>query len=871
MRWTLPLLLALATAASAQDPRDMAKQALDLIRHGQIDQGIGLANQALRADENCGQAYGARGYGRFKQDDRTAAVQDYSRAIELEPADPMWLILRCQCYMSIDEWGKALEDAQIGLDKWNQNPQFLSVHGWARINIGEVDEGLAEMDKAFATNPANPGFLYRYDGYFFKADWQAAFDESQRLIAAGNAPPAAWYYQVRALTEMGKYREAYNSIEAMRQKFGDTIEARLSMGYLLGTPDGKETYDVDRALEAARSCQSKQSLAYEVNTIARIYFLAERYRDAVYELETHGRLTNFDTLFLLGASEFRLGHLAEARKALSDARRLNPYIAKHAERVAGLSEFLKSIDGEIAQEAKVDRKELGEEQATALLEVAELETLIRRCKFERAVKGYEAYLASLKSPVRQQQVKQRLEEIRGLATVMKKFAEKVNSGKLKDLKFQAAGIAVTLAKSVDDEWFEYTFAQGNGKGVWASIGVETLLDFLDKAGPTSDERFAMGAFAYDTAIPDKGVDLLSRVVKGDGKLKGRFDAFASARRGLDVPKGGFLVYKGRLVTPDEKGNLEKGLVVFEGQWVTSADKEKLAQGLMKVGDKWVPRAEGELLKLGYRKYKGKWMSAEEYGALRGKWEAAYEESTTHYEIRSNVSESFTKELAALIEVNYEELKKYYGGKEPKLAGKERMTLYAYATYEDYKKYCVENHAEAELQAAGFAISSSNVVVGWDKATNQQSFLATMAHESAHLYYFRVAPNANIASWYAEGMATQFEGFHWDGKTYVYDRRSQMRVPFAREAASGKSGLPLEQVIGGDALTLINSDQEKALAFYAECWGLVYFLSETDDKGIKEAWAKFREDADGGKQAQFEDYFKDLKGLEAAYQKFVKRL
>ncbi len=871
MRRGLVLLALLSATAWAQDPRDMAKQALGLIRQGSIDEGIGLANQALRIDENCGPAYGARGYGQFKRSDRSRALQDYSRAVELDPADPMWRLLRCQCYMSIDEWQKAREDAEAGFEATNQNPQFRSLRGWARINLGEVDEGLADMDAAFATNPSNPGYIYRFDGYFFKADWKSACEESQRQIATGTSPPPPYFFQVRALTEMGQYKEAWDAVEALTRKFGDVIEARLSRAYVLGTPDAKELYDVTAALEAVRSCQSPQSLAHTSNTTGRIYFLAGRYRDAVYELETHGRRTNFDTLFLLGASEFRLGNLADARRDLRDARRLNPYIAKHAERIEGLAEFLKTIDTEIAQEGKVDRKELGEEQATALLTVAELETMLRRFKFDRAVKGYEKYLAELVSPVRKKEVEQRLAEVRGLSSGLKKLMEKVNSGKLKDLKFQAAGIAVQLAKSVDDEWFEYTFAQGSGKGVWASLGVSLLLDFLDKAGPSAEERFAMGAFAWDMGQVEKGVDHLTRAVKADGKLKGRFDSFVAARRGLEVPKGGFLVFKGRFVTPEEKKNLEKGLVLYEGQWVTTADRDKLAAGLMKVGEKWVPREEGELLAMGYRKYKGKWMSPEDYAAARGKWDAAYEEKTEHYDIKTNKSEEFARELGRLIEATYQECKKFYGGKEPKLPGKERMTLYAFGAYDDYRTYCVENHAEAQLQAAGFAVSNSNVVVGWDKAGHEQSFLATMAHEAAHLYFFRVAPNSQCPSWYAEGMATQFEGFRWDGKAYVYDRRSQERVPFVRQAASNGRQMPIDQLIAGDALTLINSDHEKALLFYAECWGLVYFLSETDNPKYKAAWEKFREEMDSGKQANFAEHFTDLKGLEAEFVKFVKRL
>jgi hypothetical protein len=154
-----------------------------------------------------------------------------------------------------------------------------------------------------------------------------------------------------------------------------------------------------------------------------------------------------------------------------------------------------------------------------------------------------------------------------------------------------------------------------------------------------------------------------------------------------------------------------------------------------------------------------------------------------------------------------------------------------------------------------------VVVGWDKTGNQHQFLQTMVHEAAHLYFFRVAPGAQPPSWYAEGMATYFEGFDWDGKTYKFNFISDSRVPFVRDAMKGGRHIPLKDLLSGNALQLINSDSQKALLFYAECWALNYYLAQTDNRVYRAAYEEYRKGIQSGGGKGLMEYFPDAGKLE----------
>ncbi len=867
------LLFALPTPAPAQDPpraAELAKQAMDRLIRGDFKEGLALAEEALRLDPECAAAYGARGYQRTIAGRYTLAAADLRRAYEGEPGNIYWPWQLVKAYMSLDQWQAALDVAEDAYGK-KQQPAMLSLRGLARINLGDVDAGLADMDQAIKQRN-EAALINRFDGYLFKADWPSLFEEGTRFLATRQPGAHAFFYQIRAMLERGRIDEAQRLADEAERLYGRYVEARLGRALVLGAPAAGPKYDPVRALAVARSAVGAQNQAIVPNTIARILFLAERHHDAIAELETRGRLSSFETRFLLGASHFRLGDTRAARTHLLEARRINPYVSRHAAAVPGLEAFLSRLDREVEAEGKsADRRALVEERTTSLGTLSEIETLVMRFQFERALGEFERYLGTLQSSLRKAETARRIDEVRGLATLFARLREGLNQGRIKDLALEVEGMKVTLTKALDAEWFEFAIPRGQGKGMWPGLGVETMLDFLERMNPTPEERFALGVLAWDFGLHKRAFETVEKATAADRKLLERRNGFVAHRRGLAIPEGGFESWKGAWVTPEEKENLAKGLVSWEGEWVTPGDREKLARGLLKVGTEWVPREEAELLRRGFKKFKDRWYTRSEYDALRSNWEVGWETETDHYRIKTNESEELARELGLLVEETYAECRRMHGGKEPSLPSGQKMTLYAFANFEDYRRYCVEQKAEDQLQASGFARSNSNVVAGWNKTGNTQQFLQTMSHEAAHLFYYRVAPSARPPSWYAEGLATQLEGFGWDGARYVFDRVSLSRLPFLKQAARAAELFTIDQLLTGDALQLIKQDTERALTFYAQCWALVYWLTEAAPAEAAEAFGRYRESVDGGSARDFKGFFKDPTRMEADYLKFVKGL
>ena len=812
---------------------------------------------------------GNRGFARIRLGRLVNGLEDMGRALEILDRNHIdrkdfldWLQFRCIAFTQISRWQECVDAADEVL-KIAPGDLFTSgVRAWAIAYLGRVDESIKTLKDLL---PKDAGMAaYLADVQFLQGDLDGVLATSRLPTLSNDQANSLLRYRVQAECELGKLDDALKSVRELQDR-PYTFERPIGQMYIGATP-GYFKYDLERTTGEYAQAGAMTDFVPVVAHTARMLFLSDQFQACRDFLTSHAPRTDFWCLFWLGAAQWKLEQFAEARATLTDARRLNPYLGAWAKRIPGLDEFVAPIDEEITLEKGGDTgRKLTYELATHLLSVAEIETLVRRYQFARASGEYAKLLPTLVSPVRKRDVETRLAQVKGMAAALDKLVLAIKGKKVK-LSVKVAGQDLTIT-GADDRGFDFTFPKGSGKFPWAYLDPLDFFRFANPQATTPEERFALGVLLWDVGEAKAAMQNLDIAGKGAAKVKASIDALVAKRRGISAPKGGFVLYKGAYVTPDEKANLEKGLVHYRSQWVTPADREKLAKGLVQVGGKWVDGDEKKLLAAGYRKVDGKWMGAEDFEALRSNWDAAFETETDHFKIRTNAGESFSKDLTTLAEIAYGELKAFYDGREPKL-GKEKLTLYAFRTYEDYRKYCVSKKAEEQLNAAGFASSDSNIVVGWNKTGSLFLLLQTMIHEAAHLYYFRICSPSALPSWHAEAMATYFEGFKGAGATWKFNFISESRLAFAREAMLDKKQIPLADLLAGDALNLINSDAAKANLFYSECWALNYFLSQTDNASYRDAYKEYRKAVESGKKPSLGDFIKDLAKLEKDWTVFI---
>ncbi|MBI2920419.1 MAG: tetratricopeptide repeat protein [Planctomycetes bacterium] len=867
MKMRVWLVCLFAAALPARADRAAAERAAAegdaALSRGDARGAIEAYGRAIDADPRWPVGWGRRALAKLDANMPADGLEEFGRAIALEPDSFEWRIGRAQALLQLDRPGGAIEDMDHLLKKFPDYPDALTIRGMALVLSGDVDAGLAQQDRALQLSGGDPRLLVRNEGLLRKADWPALLADLDRRDAAGIRDGSAAFYRTVALVESGEYDRAAEVVAALARGPRSNVLAACRV-WLASTPDAGKHFDPAAAEREIPALAADLADSNGFVTHARALWLLDRPQDAFDILATRGRRTHFGTLLWLGASCWKLGRFEEAHGVLRDARRLNPHFAKHAARIPGFAEFAASVETELKAEAGADRGRLGAELATHLLTVAEIETLVRSYRFAQAADEYARLLQSVASAARKAEIEARLPEVRGMAGALAKLVASVNRAGGKT-KVKVGRTELTLSKA-DDAAFDFTIPGGNGRFLWACLDTPVFCALALETAPSPEETLGLACLAWDAGERALAMKLFEEAAKKKPALRAGVNAFVARRRGL--PPGEFVLWRGSYVTAAEKANYEKGLVPFEGAWVTPKDREQLARGLVKIGEKWVAGEEAALLRKGFRKFKGQWMSREDLDAARSNWEDAWAEETAHYRIRTNESEGFAKDLGLLVEAAYGEFRTFYGD-EPKLPAKEKMELFAFRSYEDYRRYCVEHKAEAQLNAAGFAASGSNTVVGWNKTRNGQQFLQTMVHEAAHLFWYRVAPAAQAPSWFAEGMATYFEGYAWDGKAYKLTFVSESRLPFAREAMKGGRHIPIAELVGADALALINRDPTKALLFYAECWALNYFLCRTQNKAWKDAYAEYRKSVARGNADPLSKFFPDLGKLEAEWVEFVK--
>ena len=498
-----------------------------------------------------------------------------------------------------------------------------------------------------------------------------------------------------------------------------------------------------------------------------------------------------------------------------------------------------------------------------------IEDFVRTYSYQKAIEQFKALDAQLYADDLKQKVQRRIVEIGPMAYLFGRLVEAINTGKLKSKEVVFGENIRGQLVMADQEYFQVSIPQGSIKVKWYTLPPQKLFGFYEKVGFSAEELFFVGDFCFTHNLFDEGNRCLVQFLDKAPQHKARVDKYLSVRLDIPIPEGGFVPYQGQLVSKDEREKRLKGLVRYKGQWVTTDDKEKLASGLIKHEGKWITPDEKKFLGLGYVRYQDKWYSKEELASLRTNWDNAWTHETPHYKLRSNISEAFIQELGRFVEATFDEYAKFFGK-----TVNTKMTIYAMRTYEDYRQYCISTGNSVHLRAGGFATSAANIGVGWLRDNQPKYILQVMVHEGAHLYHFNAFPNVPLPSWFAEGVATQFEGYQWDGKNLKVDYIAVERLRWLQRAMLRNQYIPLAQLLDGNAIDLINNNAEGAANFYAECWGFQYFMKQVAASQYQQRFQKYSQDMNLGKlrgnekiafMAEFE---KDLKEIESLWRKHI---
>jgi hypothetical protein len=426
----------------------------------------------------------------------------------------------------------------------------------------------------------------------------------------------------------------------------------------------------------------------------------------------------------------------------------------------------------------------------------------------------------LRSEDLKQKAREKISEFEPMAELFRRMVRCVNEGILADKEIHFGSVVGELAEANEDS-FRVKIGRGSMKYPWYSLAPQKLLQFFEKINLTENDLFLVGVYCFENDLLDEGNRIFLKLLEKSPPRKEEIDRYLARKLGIPIPEGGFTAYRGRLVSRDEREKRLEGFVRYRSQWVTPEEKEKLEAGFVRTeSGEWITLDEEKMRAKGYLRYQEKWYRPEELAELRKNWEHAWTLQTAHYDLKCNVSEDFAEELGRFLDAAWTEYSLFFGKEVA-----DRMNIYAFRTNEDYRKFCQENGYADQIRAGGFATNRANLGVGWMRETKEEMF-NVMIHEGAHLYQYKAFPRAMAPSWFSEAIATQFEGYKWDGKKLSMSFLSP-RLIWMQRALSNRTFFSLNDLIGRNALELINNDPTGAATFYSQCWGLFYFLKRSE--------------------------------------------
>jgi tetratricopeptide (TPR) repeat protein len=211
-----------------------------------------LAHYSAFSKELLAWIYRSRGLTYVKLKEYQRAVQDYDRAIELDPTFVAAYSSRALAYSNLEEYRQAVQDYDRAI---KLDPTFIYAYrnrGWAYKQLKEYQRAIEDFDRAIEINPTN-AHTYRIRGLTYSnlKEYQQAIQDYDRAIELDPTFVAAYNSRGLAYADLKEQQQAIQNYDRAIELDPTFVAAYNNRG--LAYADLKEQQqaiqDYDRAIE----------------------------------------------------------------------------------------------------------------------------------------------------------------------------------------------------------------------------------------------------------------------------------------------------------------------------------------------------------------------------------------------------------------------------------------------------------------------------------------------------------------------------------------------------------------------------------------------------------------------------------------------
>jgi tetratricopeptide (TPR) repeat protein len=317
---------------AAIDP--MNPDALQLYRMGAASEGLGDATSALRRydeaikiDPKLALAYYGRGILLATRERAyRRAIEDFDKALMLEPADVRAYIRRGEAYSQIGDFGHALADLNRALELDPAHPAAYVARGLIHERRGSSSMALRDFDVALQLNPYDASALRNRGAVYAKLGQQDhAIRDFDAVVAVSPNDPIAFFDRGYALFGKRKYELAvtdYTTAISLDPTLGPAYLNRCLILTILGRELIKALADCDQALKLLpASIDARETRGFIFLKLGDPAIAVAEY-EAALQIDPNRALA----LYGLGLAKRRLGREAEGKTDQAAALALHPAI-----------------------------------------------------------------------------------------------------------------------------------------------------------------------------------------------------------------------------------------------------------------------------------------------------------------------------------------------------------------------------------------------------------------------------------------------------------------------------------------------------------------------------------------------------------------
>lgn len=220
--------------------------------NGQYEKALNDFNRAIEINPALELAYFNRGKIYEKLKDYGRAIEDFTNALNIQPSFVMGYVDRGVIYSRIGEYDKAYNDLARALQL---NPHLAEAHynlGVLYFNLKDYNLALENYNKALDIDPyLSVAYVSKGDIYFFYGDFGRAMENYTKAIEIDALNVDAYYNRAVTFTRLGNLEMAlkdYNQVLKLNPDFTHAYNNRGNIYLDCGEVD-KAVHDYNRAIE----------------------------------------------------------------------------------------------------------------------------------------------------------------------------------------------------------------------------------------------------------------------------------------------------------------------------------------------------------------------------------------------------------------------------------------------------------------------------------------------------------------------------------------------------------------------------------------------------------------------------------------------